>query len=96
MIADIFANTITNWNDPALAAVNEGVEFPDLNINPVHRPDESGTSENLTDDVHIRRLRSSLEQGQSAPTRRREASERLCALCVNNRSDPTTPRTITT
>lgn len=49
LIAGIFANTITNWNDPAIAAVNEGVEFPDVNINPVHRSDESGTSENFTD-----------------------------------------------
>ncbi|MFT7395081.1 MAG: phosphate transport system substrate-binding protein, partial [Candidatus Azotimanducaceae bacterium] len=49
VIAGIFANTITNWNDPAIAATNEGVELPDLNINPVHRSDESGTSENFTD-----------------------------------------------
>lgn len=49
VIAGIFANTITNWNDPAIAAVNEGVELPDLAVNPVHRSDESGTSENFTD-----------------------------------------------
>ena len=49
VIAGIFANQITNWNDPAIAALNEGVELPDLNINPVHRSDESGTSENFTD-----------------------------------------------
>lgn len=49
VLAGIFANTITNWNDPAIAAINEGVEFPDLAINPVHRSDESGTSENFTD-----------------------------------------------
>jgi len=49
VIAGIFANQITNWNDPAIAELNEGVELPDLNINPVHRSDESGTSENFTD-----------------------------------------------
>jgi len=49
VIAGIFANEITNWNDPAIAATNEGVELPDLNINPVHRSDESGTSKNFTD-----------------------------------------------
>ena len=49
VIAGIFANTITNWNDPAIAATNEGVELPDMAINPVHRSDESGTSENFTD-----------------------------------------------
>ena len=49
VIAGIFANELTNWNDPAIAALNEGVQFPDLPINPVHRSDESGTTENFTD-----------------------------------------------
>ena len=49
VIGGIFANTITNWNDPAIAEINPGVEFPDLAINPVHRSDESGTTENFTD-----------------------------------------------
>ncbi|WP_022867351.1 extracellular solute-binding protein [Schaalia vaccimaxillae] len=31
------------------AATNEGVELPDLAITPVHRSDESGTTENFTD-----------------------------------------------
>ncbi len=48
-IAGIFANTITSWNDEAIAADNPGVELPDLAINPVHRSDESGTTENFTD-----------------------------------------------
>lgn len=48
-LAGIFAETITNWNDPALAADNPDVELPDLGINPVHRSDKSGTSENFTD-----------------------------------------------
>jgi phosphate transport system substrate-binding protein len=49
VIAGIFANTITNWNDPAIAADNPDLELPDLTINPVHRSDESGTTENFTD-----------------------------------------------
>lgn len=49
LIAGIFANTITNWTDPAIAEVNPDIEFPDLAINPVHRSDDSGTTENFTD-----------------------------------------------
>ncbi len=49
VLAGIFANTITNWNDPAIAADNPDLELPDLAINPVHRSDESGTTENFTD-----------------------------------------------
>ncbi|MBO0979963.1 phosphate ABC transporter substrate-binding protein PstS [Microbacterium sp. SD291] len=47
-IAGIFAGGITNWNDPAIAALNEGVELPDLAIVPVHRADASGTQETFT------------------------------------------------
>jgi phosphate transport system substrate-binding protein len=48
-IAGIFAGTITNWNDPAIAATNEGVTLPDLAITAVHRSDDSGTTENFTE-----------------------------------------------
>jgi phosphate transport system substrate-binding protein len=48
-IAGIFAGTITNWNDPAIAAANEGTTLPDLAITPVHRSDDSGTTENFTE-----------------------------------------------
>jgi phosphate transport system substrate-binding protein len=48
-VAAIFAGTITNWNDPAIAATNEGVDLPDLAITPVHRSDDSGTTENFTE-----------------------------------------------
>ena len=48
-LAGIFAGTITNWNDPAIAATNDGVELPDLAITPVHRSDKSGTTANFTD-----------------------------------------------
>ncbi|MGR0220979.1 phosphate ABC transporter substrate-binding protein PstS [Agromyces sp. ZXT2-6] len=48
-VAGIFAGDITNWNDPAIAATNDGVELPDQAITPVHRSDDSGTTENFTD-----------------------------------------------
>ena len=48
-VAGLFAGTITNWNDPAIAALNEGVDLPDLAVTPVHRADDSGTTENFTD-----------------------------------------------
>ena len=48
-LASIFAQKITKWNDPAIAATNEGVTLPDTNITPVNRSDESGTTENFTD-----------------------------------------------
>lgn len=47
-IAGIFAGSITNWNDPAIADQNEGVELPDQAIVPVHRADASGTQETFT------------------------------------------------
>ncbi|MGA7756202.1 MAG: phosphate ABC transporter substrate-binding protein PstS [Ilumatobacteraceae bacterium] len=49
VIAGIFANEITVWNDPAIAADNPDLELPDTTVNPVHRSDESGTTENFTD-----------------------------------------------
>jgi phosphate transport system substrate-binding protein len=48
-LAGIFAGTITKWNDPAIVEDNPDAELPDANITPVHRSDESGTSENFTD-----------------------------------------------
>lgn len=48
-LASLFSGDITNWNDPAIAALNEGVELPDLAVTPVHRADDSGTTENFTD-----------------------------------------------
>ncbi|QCX26441.1 phosphate ABC transporter substrate-binding protein PstS [Nocardioides jishulii] len=47
-IAGIFNGTITRWNDPAIAASNEGVTLPDATITAVHRSDESGTTGNFT------------------------------------------------
>ncbi len=48
-LAGIFAQRITNWNAPAIAADNPGTQLPDLPITPVNRSDESGTTENFLD-----------------------------------------------
>jgi phosphate ABC transporter, phosphate-binding protein len=41
---DIFLGKITKWNDPRIAAANEGVKLPDLPITVVRRSDSSGTT----------------------------------------------------
>jgi len=41
-ISAIYQGTITNWNDPAIAALNPGVTLPNLKIVTVHRSDSSG------------------------------------------------------
>ena len=48
-LAGIFLGTITQWNDPAIAALNPGVTLPDAKITVVHRSDGSGTTFNFTD-----------------------------------------------
>jgi phosphate transport system substrate-binding protein len=47
-LAKIFAGTIVNWNDPAIAADNPGVNLPNLPIQTFHRSDGSGTSYNFS------------------------------------------------
>ena len=47
-IGQIFAGKITKWNDPAITEDNPDADLPDAEINPVHRSDESGTTENFT------------------------------------------------
>ena len=48
-LAQIFDGKITNWNDPAIAADNPDASCPSTGSPPVHRSDESGTTENFTD-----------------------------------------------
>ena len=47
-IAGIFAGTIKTWNDPAIAKDNSGAKLPSTPIKPLHRSDDSGTTDNLT------------------------------------------------
>lgn len=48
-LAGIFSNKITNWNDPAIAADNQGANLPAAKIVQFHRSDSSGTTANFTD-----------------------------------------------
>src|SRR5581483_1866390 len=48
-LSKIFLGQITNWNDPAIKALNKGASLPDLKITPVFRSDGSGTSYAFTD-----------------------------------------------
>ena len=49
VLAGIFLGKITKWNDPAIAAVNKGVNLPGSDIVVVHRSDGSGTTYIWTD-----------------------------------------------
>lgn len=45
--AKIFAGEITSWDDPAIADLNPDADLPSEPITPVHRLDDSGTTENF-------------------------------------------------
>ena len=47
VLAKIFSGAITNWNDPAIAALNSGASLPDEKITPIYRSDSSGTTDNF-------------------------------------------------
>jgi phosphate transport system substrate-binding protein len=49
VVADIYLGKITEWNNPAIAALNPGVKLPATEITVVHRADGSGTSFLFTD-----------------------------------------------
>jgi phosphate ABC transporter phosphate-binding protein len=44
IVAEIFLGNITKWNDAKIAAVNAGVNLPDVAIAPIVRGDKSGTT----------------------------------------------------
>ncbi|GLY27472.1 phosphate ABC transporter substrate-binding protein PstS [Kineosporia sp. NBRC 101731] len=45
--SEIFLGEIKTWNDPKIAAINEGVTLPSTAISVFFRSDESGTTENF-------------------------------------------------
>lgn len=47
VMAKIFLGDITTWDDPAIAAVNDGASLPSTAIKVFYRSDESGTTENF-------------------------------------------------
>jgi phosphate transport system substrate-binding protein len=44
LVAKIYNGDIKDWGDPAIAAVNQGLQISDGKINVVHRSDSSGTT----------------------------------------------------
>jgi len=44
LLADIFLGKVARWNDPAIKAINPGVNLPDTAIAQVRRADGSGTT----------------------------------------------------
>jgi phosphate transport system substrate-binding protein len=48
-LAMMFDGKITKWNDQAIASQNPDAKLPDTTISPVHRSDDSGTTDNFTD-----------------------------------------------
>jgi phosphate transport system substrate-binding protein len=46
VIADIYLGKITDWSDPAIAAINPGLSLPGRKIVVVHRGESSGTTFN--------------------------------------------------
>ncbi len=49
VLADLFLGKIKNWNDAKIAALNPGVNLPDMPVTIVHRSDGSGTTYIFTD-----------------------------------------------
>jgi len=49
VLAEMFMGTISNWNDPKIAAINPSKKLPNQTITVVHRADGSGTTFNFTD-----------------------------------------------
>ncbi|MFN2397530.1 MAG: phosphate ABC transporter substrate-binding protein PstS [Gemmatimonadaceae bacterium] len=49
VISDIYMGRITRWNDPRIAAINNGVQLPATDIVVVYRSDGSGTTYVFTD-----------------------------------------------
>lgn len=49
LLADIYLGKVKKWNEPAIAALNNGLQLPDLAITVVHRSDGSGTTFNFVD-----------------------------------------------
>ncbi|RZS44924.1 phosphate ABC transporter substrate-binding protein (PhoT family) [Herbihabitans rhizosphaerae] len=47
VLGKIFSGQITTWNDPAIAALNQGKTLPGDKITVIFRSDESGTTDNF-------------------------------------------------
>jgi phosphate transport system substrate-binding protein len=49
VLANIFLGNIKKWNDPAIKAINKGLNLPNTDISVVHRSDGSGDTYVFTD-----------------------------------------------
>jgi len=49
VLAELFMGTISNWNDPKIAALNPGKKLPNQSVTVAHRADGSGTTFIFTD-----------------------------------------------
>ncbi len=47
VLSAVFLGKVSNWNDPAIAALNPDLKLPDLKITVTHRSDPSGTTFNF-------------------------------------------------
>ena len=47
-VANLFLGRIKKWNDPAIKALNPGVDLPGTDVTIAHRSDESGTTKLFT------------------------------------------------
>ncbi|KAA1395206.1 phosphate ABC transporter substrate-binding protein PstS [Aeromicrobium ginsengisoli] len=75
-IADIFAGKITTWDDAAIKADNPDAKLPSEKITPVHRSDDSGTTQNFTDYLSKAAEGAwTAEPGQTWPIKGGEAAE---------------------
>jgi len=94
VIADIFLSKITKWNDPRIKKLNRKVNLPALNITPIYRSDNSGTTFNFTD--YLSRISSAWRSGPARPRhvglvadrhRRQGQLRRRCCAEPDGRSD---------
>ncbi|KQV75292.1 phosphate ABC transporter substrate-binding protein [Aeromicrobium sp. Root344] len=75
-IAGIFAGKITTWDDAAIKADNPDAKLPSDKITPVHRSDDSGTTQNFTDYLSKASEGAwTAEPGQTWPVKGGEAAE---------------------
>jgi phosphate transport system substrate-binding protein len=47
LLAKIFSGVVTDWNDPAIVALNPDAKLPATRIEPIYRSDSSGTTDNF-------------------------------------------------
>jgi phosphate transport system substrate-binding protein len=52
-VAGIFDRKITKWNDSKIKADNPNADLPSIDITPVNRSDESGTTKNFTEYLSV-------------------------------------------